>query len=317
MQWTDVLALGTTFGFSFAATAGAVSWLSGRLIEHSLTRRLEQSKSEWQAQLAREKVAWDENSKLRVEASLGQLAATRNYDWEARKRLYAAVGPMQFQLLLACRDLAARIQGHGTHPAYATNLDSYYGQSTVYRVLRPFVICELVERQIAFADFSVDKIGPEILRFSKAAKSIFSGETVIGAHPKINWTEQTEHIFYDSISRATDSLIVREDGKDRCMRFSEFAALVSDTSKREKLHPFPRIFDDFSVSRHPIFWLRLIAYGHLCSNFVNRVGVNETMGFYERRLDIAKLLKMCQDHVIESDLDGYAQRCRDVVEYKL
>ncbi|MFS8933091.1 hypothetical protein [Cupriavidus taiwanensis] len=286
-------------------------------MEHGLARRLEQSKSEWQAQLARDKVAWDEESKIKAEALLGDLAATRNYTWEARKRLHAAVGPLQFQLLLACRDFAARIHGHGMHPTYSTGLDTYYGQSTLYRLLRPLVICELVERQIAFADFSVDKIGMEIIRFSKAAMSVLSGSTLVGAHPNTNWKEQREHAFYDSISRAIDALIVREDGKDRCIRFSEFALLSSDTSKRNELHPFPRIFEDFSVSRCPIFWLRLIAYGNLCADFVNRVGANDAMGFYERQLDIEGLLNLSHDDAIKSDLRAYAQRCRDVTAYRL
>lgn len=43
-----------------------------------------------------------------VESYLGEQSAHREYVLEAKKQLYHSIGPLRFQLLLACRDAAHR-----------------------------------------------------------------------------------------------------------------------------------------------------------------------------------------------------------------
>jgi hypothetical protein len=46
-------------------------------------------------------------------------------------------------------------------------MDQYYGKNTLYRMLRPIAISELIERQIAYADFAVDPSAVKVLRFRR------------------------------------------------------------------------------------------------------------------------------------------------------
>src|SRR5256885_1724286 len=75
----------------------------------------------------------------------------------ARKRLYTAVGPLKFQLILASFDLVNRVLWIGmSNEQFPITYKGYFGRSTLYRLLRVFGISEMVERQIADADFTVD-----------------------------------------------------------------------------------------------------------------------------------------------------------------
>jgi hypothetical protein len=80
-------------------------------------RRLERAKADFQRELeayrnglAREledrKAGIQGSINREVQLQLGERAAQREYEYDARKRLYIAIGPLQFQLLAACRACA-------------------------------------------------------------------------------------------------------------------------------------------------------------------------------------------------------------------
>jgi hypothetical protein len=266
-------------------------------------------------QLDKHRISWEGETRQRIETILADHAAKRQYDWEARKRLYEAVGPLRFQLLLACRDLAARVERHDVRQSYEMSLDRYYGRSFLYRSLRPLGICELVERQMSVADFSVDADGRTLLQFSRAVKSLLSGKSVIKDRSDANWEEQTQHVFHDTLSKVASSLIVREEGRERCMRFSEFEDLVASEGGKEVLHPFSTIYSDFSARAKPLFWLRLVAYGNACNELVGSLGQN--IGFEHREYPVEVLLTAANDAEVNADIAGYAAECRAFVNHRL
>ena len=45
----------------------------------------------------------------------------------------------------------------------------YYGPDTLYRFIRPLALAELIERQMAYADFTVDEDAIGLLCFKRAA----------------------------------------------------------------------------------------------------------------------------------------------------
>ena len=45
-----------------------------------------------------------------LDEDLGGRAAQRQYEFDARKRLYGAIGPLRFQLAVACAVLSARVE---------------------------------------------------------------------------------------------------------------------------------------------------------------------------------------------------------------
>lgn len=237
-------------------------------------------------------------------------AADREYNLEARKRLYQAIGPLRFQLLVACRDAASRIRGHGTREQYSMDMRGYYGRSTLYRLLRPISISELIERQMSYADFSVDPTAIELLRFKRAVFSALTRGEVALNHPDLDWTDQIEHVVYDILSRAANVLIISDNGTERVMQFSEFDSFVEDRSHLERLSPLPEILGDFRISRKPIFWLRLVCFGYICNEFVRTAG--HGIGFQPRPYDLSDMLSASKNDFILQNLKQYEERIASI-----
>src|SRR5436190_20136818 len=181
---------------------GAARWLGQRFVEHRLARDLinfQQGldkdlaavKSGLDSELASVKAHIEATLRREVDEYLGDKSAERQYRLEARQRLYGAVGPLRFQLITATRDFANRVDriGRGRQP-YSIDLAGYFGRSTVFRILRLLGIVELIERQMAYADFAAEPSTVGLLRFKHKAFLCLSSGSLALNHPKANWNQQ-------------------------------------------------------------------------------------------------------------------------------
>lgn len=324
---TVVAAASSSLGLSLA---GAY-WLSRTLVQHRLSAALEQRKSELsrelethklglsqdlertkgqiQWELGRDKALFDAAIKREVEAQLGQMAVQRQYEYEARRRLYTAIGPLRFQLLLACRDLAGRIESFHTREHYRMDIASYYGRSTLYRLLRPLSIAELVERQIGIADFAVDPSAVVCLRFRRTITRILSGDELVRGRPDVDWRYQTQHVFADSLAACAQALIQRDGSAERILRFDEFNARL-DADGMAAVSPFDQLLDGLQVGAKPILWLRLVAYGHACNALIDRLG--PALDFAPRPFPTAALLAATGDAYTAAHLAELQDRVREI-----
>jgi len=309
---TTVVALSTV---TSSALVAALAWLCRSMIEHwfsrsleaqkgDLARQLEDRKAVLQGQLTEERVQIEGEVKKAIETQLGDRAAQRQYEFEARKRLYLAIGPLRFQLLLACRDLAGRVQAYAGVEHYAMDVTGYYGRSTLYRLLRPLAISELIERQIAYSDFAVDDGALDCLRFKRSAGRIWSGDDIVLDHPGVDWSRQAQHAYSDSIGVAANAMIqasVSQPGVDRVLRFDEFAKKVASPKGFAAFEPFPSLLGGFTIETKPILWLRLLAYANTCNAFVIRGG--KPLGFEAEPFDVDALLARSADgHILANAL---------------
>jgi hypothetical protein len=313
--------------FSSMGGAAAAGWLSKQLISDRLKRNLEAYKNSLNQDLENYKSALEmkmEGYKARldiqrdehqaslhrqIETVLGNDAADRQYVFEARKRLYTAIGPLRFQLLLACRQAAHRIEGHGAHP-YPLDLKEYYGQNMLYRILRPLAISDLIERHIAYADFSVDPSAIQLLRFRLAASLAWSGDRLVLDHPKVNWTRQEQHVVADRLAAVAEVLIQEpQPGNERVLRFREFEASLNTPDFVDRLDPFPSLFNEFDPVKKPILWLRLVCFGYICNEFVRS---GSELGFEQRRFPAQEMLLKSKDQHIEMYLKKYEQVICDI-----
>ncbi len=262
-------------------------WLfSEKIFDNRLARSLEKAKLEWAGE-----------QRKQIEMYLGEKKAERDYEYEAKKRLYTAIGPLKFQLLLACRDLTHRIREHGDYGYnYSLSASNYYGYSTLYRIIRPLAISELIERQIAYADFAVDSDAIMLLRFKRSAYSALCGGDMICNNPNANWDMQVEHIYYHSITTLATAIIMDDNGERRPMYADEFKAFVQTEVGLKTLSPLPEIMSDFTPITKPIFWNRLVCYADICARLVNAQGGRAD--FETITLNINSLLDLSADDYI-------------------
>lgn len=322
MNLSYLISILSAFGITTAACVAGVLWLLRSLVQKRITQEIEKYKTQLSSDLEntkadllksvnQKKAEIEGDVKKAVETHLGQLAAQRQYEYEARKRLYTVIGPLRFQLLLACRDLKRRIEGYSKNQ-YPTSINTYYGRSTLYRVLRPIAIAELIEQQIALADFSVDTDAVDCLRFRKSATRIWSGDELACGYGKINWDDEHQHVFADSISISANSVIKREPSTlDRILRYDEYVKLL-DSHNLTDIASFRDLLKDFDIEEKPMLWVRLVAYANSCNHFVTKIGTKfgfADEGFSTRSLldklvqeDVRKKIPEFEDKIIELQL---------------
>jgi hypothetical protein len=153
----------------------------------------------------------------------------------------------------------------------------------------------------------VDSGAVDLLRFKKNAFAAFSGGSLVEGHRDANWNNQAQHVFFDYLGRSDNGLIVDEEHVSRAMRFHEFEAKLGEPDGGNPVEPFPAILTGLTPESKPLFWVRLVAYGHLCNDFINRTGT--AIGFEKRLYPVSELLQASRNPVILGTLDEYVRRC--------
>lgn len=105
--------------------------------------------------------------------------ARRDYEYEARKRLYAELYPLAFQLHEAClaasnrvKNLARATRKGNLAPGpdnWLTSADPYYFNSALYGLLAPLAVYELMSRRLTLFDLNLDPLLQRQRFFAKKA----------------------------------------------------------------------------------------------------------------------------------------------------
>lgn len=315
MDIPSLLAAMTTTGLLSVAAA---HYLSKRLLDHRLAKDLKQYDAAISEKLAVHKAGLDKvvndakaeseaRLKREIEDYLGERSAERNYRAEARKRLYLAVGPLRFQLLAAAAELANRVAriGDGQY-SYDMSMRGYFGKSTAYRILRVLAIAELIERQVAYADFAVDPEMRSLLRFKRQAFFALSSSRVSRGHPQEDWNRQAQHAFYDVLGIIASAMIVQDGpASSRVMRFDEFAAMVDDGKWLERIDPMPGLLAGFTAESKPVLWLRFLALAQLCVGLLHAHGPD--LGLEIESMDLDQMLGQAGDAHIDANRAMYLE----------
>lgn len=313
MDLTSLITAMTTTG---VVSVTAAQYLSKRLLDHRLSKDLKDYDAAIVERLARHKADLDKvvndakaesEAQLRkeIEEYLGERLVERNYRAEAKKRLYLAVGPLRFQLLVAAAELSNRVEriGDGKY-VYDMSINSYFGQSTAYRILRVLAISELIERQVAYADFAVDPEMRGLLKFKRQALLSLSSHRVSLGHPQEDWNRQEQHVFYDVLGIIASAMIIQESPTlSRVMRFDEFSKLAAEKDEIKRIDPIPHLITGFTIESKPILWLRLLALAELCIGLLENHG--SALGLEINQIEIGLMLDQANDNHIRLNRDKY------------
>lgn len=249
---------------------------------------------------------WLESWKTELAVKKAEAEARIGYEFEAKKRLYTAIGPLRFQLLLACRDAARHVKSHsGGQRDFPVTVNNYYGVSTLHKIIRPIALLELIEEQIMYADFAVESEAIELIKCKQSIYAAFSSGKTVHGHPDANWDDEEQHIFYHSISRIANALVIPADsGGKRVMRFDEFEEFLKSAENVARVSPLPYLYEDFTFRKKPLFAARLVLYGYVCAKYVNNYGV--PIGFEKIDYSVPELLKNIDDEYINGRLDDFS-----------
>lgn len=248
--------------------------------------------------------------------ALASRQARLDYEYAAKKRLYEAVGPLRFQLVIAARDLTSRVNSHLRSSRWTMTPRGYYVHSFLYRLLRPLAVGVLVERQMSYADFSVDSSSVDVLRFDRNAYRMLTGsEPFVEPTPGhdgdvyytgLDWSRQSQHIFRDNLRIAAMFLLKNGlDDREVVIDYAEFRERCPDPLNEPALADLAKLFgrNNNSLRESAVFWVRLVGYAYCCRDYVVRHG--QGIGVTVPELDVPALLTQTGDAQIQAHLTDY------------
>jgi len=271
-------ALATSTAVVTSIVAAAAS-ICGALITAVLAQRIKRRNDE---QL--------ERLKAELTEAKAERDAARDYRYDAKKRLYTDLQPLLFQLSALCesaylhtRGLArtARNGWLGTGPESWLR-DEYYLLSTVYRLLAPAAVVQLIQRRLTLVDLSVDQTLYERYRLARLLLATwFSGFDIAASEPALEYhphdrdaearaeTElavyRLQHLFTGQVEALAACLVVRDtpDEPLRHRTYGEFEREWREGAGREAVAPAVDLISTVHPRTHPVLWRVLVVQAHL------------------------------------------------------
>jgi hypothetical protein len=268
-----------------AIVAGLVSLavaVIGQIFTPLANIKLERQKAELQSQL--------ETIKASIQEQTGQRSARRDYEYDARKRLYVEIEPLLFQLYESAEEFTYRIAslartyrngnlGQGTNSWI--NHDGYYLKATAYKWIHPTLIFRLFQSRLTFVDLKLDDIIRlrylllRCLVFSFTDAYEFAGiEPTLPYDPdweQTKFTAKSREVFHPQglvlgdLENMMDELTASEDKPRRIPFFSEFEKLIQTRDNQSSsLQTVLEILRGFSPDTDPILIRMLCAQAMLC-----------------------------------------------------
>lgn len=308
------------FVFSIVSSGAAVT-LALRYLDvitqHRLTRELEDQKGRLEKDLEQYRGQIDkeledhknnlgkdlEEYKGRVEKELEEHRsaletaradrhAKRDYEYDARKRLYEECEPLLFQLMELAEVAYSRIKGLA-RTARDGDLrpdgngwlsgPGYYLSSTAYRLLAVPAVFRILQRRVTLIDLSLDRrvrLGYGLMKL--VSETLTDDYGLARESPEIEYDPDAEYVerkgrpedpryvrqgvFVGILERALDAIIHDADGASpRLLTFGEFEDYVRDENSKQfkALKPLLKILRGFHPASKPVLWRILIAQCHI------------------------------------------------------
>lgn len=233
-----------------------------------------------------------------------ELDARRDYDYEARKRLYKECEPVLFQMAEAAENALyrifslARTAREGDLPGWLGSPD-YYMTSTIYNILSPMVKFRLLQQRMTLVDLSVDARINDLYLIAKWLSVTFTDDFVLAeVDPKLeykpfvsDWKEQRalspqkhwrQGVALGRLDVAIENMIEQDsDGRSHCVTFGEFEKrFQSDLTSRGAIFGmFADIFHNFHPQQRPVLWRILVVQAHLNAALMRAFAKQGRTGF--------------------------------------
>jgi hypothetical protein len=217
--------------------------------------------------------------------------ARRNYEFDAKKRLYQQFEPLLFQLVEYSESSLTRIRNF-VKVAKKGNLNpkdgmlSDYGKgsytiSTIYRLLLPIVVFKLMQRTLTMFDldlvpsYKVQYTFAKFLHFSFRADFYLSeAKPSLPYNPKkhsdykgnekIAERDRLQGIDAGIIDNMAEDLITNDsNGNPKIMSYGEFKKMYFEPEVKEPFKEIAYLFHNFHPKTSPVLWRILIAQAHI------------------------------------------------------
>lgn len=278
-----------------------------------LQRQLEQQRAEFQAHLELQQ----SHSQRRLEALKAELternsaqAARRDYEYDARKRLYAEVEPLFFTLYEASEEFYYRVRSLvrtaregrlGTQAGSWIGHEGYYLNSTAFKLVLPSVIYRLVQRRLTFVDLSLDEVIRIRYLIVKNLVHSFSDHFDFAAlKPSLAYeptrdsntlslenrsVKRHQGIITGDFENILDEMITGDSTGFRACSFGEFEKLTKTLPAGSHIRVLLDLYLGFSPNTDPVLARMLLAQAGLAHLFMSTFKGAVSVAELRHRLD--------------------------------
>jgi hypothetical protein len=260
---TTVALVTGTFGL---ATSVLTLWMQRRERRRAEEREDEAAEREQRRDEAVRKLQAD------IDASARERDAQRDYEYEARKRLYSEIQPLLFQLGEAselCFERIVRLQEFRAF-RQLEDVESFLVGSTVHRLMAPMALVHLIQRRLTAVDLRLDPtLHAQYVVARELLQTFGRGEELAGVEPALeySWTsdDDRQHLGSSESEMMIELLLVtEEDGTRRCASYPEFEArYFRDAEVRELSLPVRRWLHGGNPRTKPVLWRLLLSQAFL------------------------------------------------------
>jgi len=220
--------------------------------------------------------------------------ARRDYEYDARKRLYSECEPLLFELYQLSLGGMKRV-GSLARTAREGNLtndlnswlsdDGYYMLSTIYKLFAPLALVKIIQRRITLVDLSLDsRIKRQYLLANNLYQTFSSDFKLASLPPPIPYdpdsrsadyaqkVQEKPHIYKRQglpvglLDNVVDALIVSDKTSPaRCLSFGEFETKYQNKASdvHKTFASVVGLFLNFHPATRPVLWRILITQLHL------------------------------------------------------
>jgi hypothetical protein len=298
-----------------AMIAGCVSLgvtILGLALNPLAQRRLQQQRAEIDAELAAARKDYETEIarlKARLDEGLAERKAQRDYEYEARKKLYAQIEPLMLQLGFAaenCFDRVANlamIAGKGfLDPGPGSWLQPnqeghrHYLDSTLYRLLLPLGFFEVLRTKATQLDFKLEPRLDALFRVMRQQYRLWAAEFAFAvAEPRLAYApyatdaearmaddpkrHRRQGVALGRVDKIAAAMVVPGDGGGlRVRRLGEFESewAGQQGAMADAARPFYALFEGFRPDLMPVLWRILCAQGCLAYAVSRLVAQGET-----------------------------------------
>ena len=212
-------------------------------------------------------------------------SAQRDYEYDARKRLYAELQPVLFQLADRSARALERIQSSIVTGSREGSIlwpgrlgsgwrdDPSHMISTVWDLVAPLALFRILQQKLTSVDLSVDStIRWQYVLARALYNSWTAGNPLAREHPKIEYNDEElktrQHILSGRLEQAVD-LLVHIEGPSRyiLIPYSEFQSRFFDDAF-EVFSRFTTPLTDLHPSSKRVLWRILLAQAHILSALI-------------------------------------------------
>jgi hypothetical protein len=216
--------------------------------------------------------------------------ARRDYEYEAKKRLYQEYEPLLFQFNELSESAYRRIIGVAKNIKYGNltpsngwlgTINGYYMVNTLYRFLAPLAIFRLMQRRLTLFDLNLNPMFSTQYLLAKILYRTFSKDFVLSRmNPRLNYDPysqkhvdrknhpekyQLQGVYLGKVDNMADALIKEE--ADKTLRIMSFGEFQREYFKTDVVHEIfkdiSNLFFNFHPNSSPVLWRILITQARI------------------------------------------------------